>query len=221
MAMADISAQLVRELREKTGAGFMDCKQALATAGGDFEKAVDELRKKGLKTAEKRAGKVAAEGVIFSYIHAGGRIGVMLELNCETDFVARSADFQDLANRISMHIAWASPAYVQREDVPAEALARETEVLKSQLKPEQQKMADKIVLGKLEKFYEENCLLEQFDARDASAKKRIRDLLNDLTAKVGEKIVIRRFARYEVGQGIEKHVTDFAQEVAAAAGQLS
>ena len=219
--MADISAQLVRELRDKTGAGFMDCKQALAASGGDFEKAVDELRKKGLKTAEKRAGKVAAEGVVFSYIHAGGRIGVMLELNCETDFVARSPEFQELASRIAMHIAWSSPKYVQREEIPQEVLARESEILKAQLKPEQQKMADKIIVGKLEKFYEEQCLVEQFDIRDPAAKKRVKDLLNDLTAKIGEKIAVRRFARYEVGQGIEKPVSDFAQEVAAAAGQLS
>ncbi len=216
--MAEISAQLVKELRDKTGAGMMDCKKALAEASGDPEKAIEVLRKKGLKDVDKRSGKVASEGVIYSYIHAGGRIGVMLELNSETDFVARGDDFQGLAKDIAMHVAWSNPRFLGREDVPEKVIATEKEIYLSQLKPEQQKMADKILPGKLEKFYEEACLLEQFDARDASAKKRIKDLISDLSAKIGEKIVLRRFVRYEVGEGIEKVKTDYRAEVAAAMG---
>ncbi len=216
--MAEISAQLVKELREKTGAGMMDCKKALAEAGGDCDKAIEVLRKKGLKDVDKRSGKVASEGVIYSYIHSGGRIGVMLELNSETDFVARGDDFTSLAKDIAMHVAWSNPRFLQREEVPEKVLDTEKDIFLSQLKPEQQKMADKILPGKLEKFYEENCLLEQFDARDPAAKKRIKDLISDLSAKIGEKIVLRRFVRFEVGEGIEKAKTDYVAEVAAAMG---
>jgi elongation factor Ts len=216
--MAEISAQLVKELREKTGAGMMDCKKALAEAGGDCDKAIEVLRKKGLKDVDKRSGKIASEGVIYSYIHSGGRIGVMLELNSETDFVARGDDFTTLAKDIAMHVAWSNPRFLQREEVPEKVLDTEKDIFLSQLKPEQQKMADKILPGKLEKFYEENCLLEQFDARDPAAKKRIKDLISDLSAKIGEKIVLRRFVRFEVGEGIEKAKTDYVAEVAAAMG---
>ena len=211
--MAEISAQKVKDLREKSGAGMMDCKKALSEAGGDLEKAFEVLRKKGLKTVEKRAGKTAAEGTIFSYVHSGGRIGVMLELNSETDFVARSDDFLGLAKEISMHIAWANPQYVSREEVPEEIVEKEKTILKSQLKPEQEKMADKIVSGKIEKYFSEICLLEQLDAKAASGKTKIQDLVNELSAKVGEKINVRRFSRYEVGEGIEKVETDYRQEV--------
>ena len=202
--MAAISAQMVKELREKTGAGMMDCKKALSETNGVVEDAIQVLRKKGLKSVEKRAGRVAAEGVVHSYIHSGGRVGVMLELNCETDFVARGDDFQDLAKSISMHIAWSAPRYVGREEVTEEILDAERDVIRAQLKPEQEKMADKIISGKLEKFYETNCLLEQTDAKDASAKKTIGDLVSDVSAKVGEKIVVRRFQRYEVGEGLSE-----------------
>lgn len=217
--MAEVSAQQVKELRERTGAGMMDCKKALAESGGDFDKAIDVLRKKGLKDVNKRADKVAAEGAIASYIHAGGRIGVLLELNSETDFVARGEEFRALARDIALHVAWAAPRYLDRASVPQDVIAREQEIFRSQLKPEQERVADKIIAGKLEKFYEDNCLLEQFDARDASAKKRISDMIQELSVKVGEKISLRRFVRFEVGEGIEKQVTDYVAEVAAAMQQ--
>ena len=201
--MTEISAQLVKDLRTQTGAGMMDCKEALKESGGDVEKAISVLRKKGLKNVGKRAAKVAAEGLVYAYIHAGGKIGVMLELNSETDFVARGEDFSDLAKAISMHIAWANPSWVSRGEVPAAVLEQEQEIIRAQLKPEQAKMADKIISGKLEKFYEDNCLVDQFDARDPNAKKRIGDLVNELSAKVGEKIVLRRFQRFVVGEGLE------------------
>ncbi len=211
--MSQISAELVRSLRDRTGAGMMDCKRALTEANGNIEAAQDSLRKKGLKTAEKRAGKVAAEGTVLCYSHPGNRIGVLVELNCETDFVARNAEFESLARDIAMHIAWAKPKYVSREEVPAEEIARETEIFKGQLKPEQEKIADKILPGKLEKFFEEVCLLDQVDVRDSSGKKKIGQLLIDLTAKMGEKVALRRFSRFELGDGIVKESVDFADEV--------
>lgn len=215
--MAEITAQMVKELRQTTGAGMMDCKRALEETEGDSEKAIAYLRKKGLKKVEKRAGKVAAEGVVFSYIHPGSRIGVMLEMNCETDFVARGEDFGELAKEIAMHIAWSAPQFVSREDVPEAVLEGEKDIIRSQLKPGQEKVADKIISGKLGKFYESVCLLEQMDARDPAAKKKVGDLIDELSAKIGEKVVVRRFIRYEVGEGIEKQTTDYAAEVAAAA----
>ena len=200
-----------------TGAGMMDCKKALAENDANIDKALEFLRKKGLKSVEKRSGKVAAEGVVFSYIHAGGRIGVMLELNCETDFVARGEDFQALAKDIAMHIAWSSPKYVSREEVPADVVEKEKEIYLSQLKPEQQKMADKILPGKIEKFYQTVCLVDQLDAKSEGGKKTIADMITEISAKLGEKIAVRRFNRFEVGEGIEKEVVDYAAEVAAAA----
>ncbi len=200
----EVTSNMVRELREKTGAGMMDCKKALTEANGNFDTAIDLLRKKGMKDVGKRADKVAAEGLVHSYIHAGGRIGVMLELNCETDFVARGTDFQDLAKAISMHIAWAAPRYLSRDEVPENVLSHEKEILKAQLKPEQEKMADKILVGQIDKYLKEVCLLEQLDVRDASAKKSILDLINELSARVGEKIILKRFARFEVGEGVQK-----------------
>ncbi len=216
--MAEITAAMVKELREKTGAGMMDCKAALADSNGDIEKSIEFLRKKGLKNITKRAGKVAAEGVIYSYIHAGSKIGVMVELNSETDFVAKGDDFSALARQIAMHVAWANPKYLGREDIPAEMIEKEKEIAISQLSPQQQKMADKILPGKMEKFYAEVCLLEQEDAMNPDAKKSIKNLIDDLSAKVGEKIVLRRFVRFEVGEGIEKMESDFAAEVAAVVG---
>lgn len=213
-----VSAQTVKELRDKTGAGMMDCKKALAECAGDMEKAIDFLRKKGLKDIGKRSGKVAAEGIVYSYIHGGGRIGVMLELNCETDFVSRGDDFQNLAKMIAMHVAWANPRFISREDVTADVIEREKDIFRAQLKPGQEQMAEKILTGRLDKFFQENCLLEQLDAKDANAKKRIGDLVNEVSAKVGEKITLRRMSRYEVGEGIEKVVANYAEEVAAAAG---
>lgn len=200
----DISATMVRDLREKTGAGMMDCKKALAESGGDFEKAVDYLRQKGLATAAKRAGRVASEGRIGSYIHAGGKIGVMVEVNCETDFVAKTDDFQHFAKDLSMQIAASNPLYIRREDVPAEALEKEREIYRVQAresgKPE--KVIDRIVEGKLEKYYGEVCLLEQVFVKDPDI--RIQDLMNGLIGKLGEKIEIRRFARFQVGEGMAK-----------------
>jgi len=195
---------MVKDLREKTGAGMMDCKKALAETGGDFQKAVDYLRQKGLATAAKRAGRVASEGRIGSYIHAGGKIGVMVEVNCETDFVAKTEDFQGFAKDVAMHIAASNPLYVRREEVPPEVLEREKEIYRAQArdagKPE--KVIEKIVEGKLGKFFGEVCLLEQPFVKDPDIT--IQDLLNGLIGKVGEKVEIRRFSRFQVGEGIAK-----------------
>ena len=200
----DISATMVRDLREKTGAGMMDCKKALTESGGNFEKAVDYLRQKGLATAAKRAGRVASEGRIGSYIHAGGKIGVLVEVNCETDFVAKTDDFQNFGKDLAMQIAASNPLFVRREEVPPEALEKEREIYRIQAreagKPE--KVIDKIVDGKLEKYYGEVCLLEQVFVKDTDLK--IQDLLNGLIGKLGEKIEIRRFARFQVGEGMAK-----------------
>ena len=200
----EVSASMVKDLREKTGAGMMDCKKALSETGGDFQKAVDYLRQKGLATAAKRAGRIASEGRIGSYIHAGGKIGVMVEVNCETDFVAKTDDFQIFAKDIAMHIAASNPSYVRREDVSPEVLEREKEIYRAQArdakKPE--KIIDKIVEGKLEKFYGEICLLEQPFVKDPDIT--IQDLLNGFIGKVGEKVEIRRFTRFQVGEGIAK-----------------
>ncbi|MCX5918379.1 MAG: translation elongation factor Ts [Deltaproteobacteria bacterium] len=200
----EVSANMVKELREKTGAGMMDCKKALAETAGDFQKALDYLRQKGLATAAKRAGRVASEGRVGSYIHAGGKIGVMVEVNCETDFVAKTDDFQAFAKDVAMHIAASNPSYVRREEVTADVLEREKEIYRAQArdakKPE--KIMEKIVEGKLEKFYSEVCLLEQAFVKDPDIT--IQDLLNGLIGKLGEKIEIRRFTRYQVGEGIAK-----------------
>jgi elongation factor Ts len=195
---------MVKDLREKTGAGMMDCKKALAESGGNFEKAVDYLRQKGLATAARRAGRVTSEGQIGSYVHAGGKIGVMVEVNCETDFVAKTDDFQAFAKDIAMHIAASSPLYIQRENVPPEVLEREREIYRAQAreagKPE--KIMEKIVEGKLEKFYGEVCLLEQPFIKDPD--RTVQDLLNGLIGKLGEKVEIRRFLRFQVGEGMAK-----------------
>jgi elongation factor Ts len=200
----EVSASMVKDLREKTGAGMMDCKKALTETGGDFQKAVDYLRQKGLATAAKRAGRIASEGRIGSYIHAGGKIGVMVEVNCETDFVAKTDDFQAFAKDVAMHIAASSPLYIRREDVSPEVLQREREIYQAQArdakKPE--KIIDKIVDGKLEKFYGEVCLLEQPFVKDPDIT--VQDLLNGLIGKLGEKVEIRRFTRFQVGEGIPK-----------------
>ena len=200
----EVSANMVKDLREKTGAGMMDCKKALAETDGDFQKALDYLRQKGLATAAKRAGRMASEGRVGSYIHAGGKIGVMVEVNCETDFVAKTDDFQAFAKDMAMQIAASNPSYVRREEVTPEVLEREKEIYRAQAreakKPE--KIMDKIVEGKLEKFYGEVCLLEQAFVKDPDVT--VQDLLNGLIGKLGEKIEIRRFTRYQVGEGIAK-----------------
>jgi len=210
--VADVSAAMVKELREKTGAGMMDCKKALAETGGDFAKAEDWLRKKGITGAAKKAGRVAAEGLVGTYVH-GGKIGVLVEVNCETDFVGRNEDFQALVKDLAMHIAAASPLYVRREEVPADVLEKEKEIQRQQLrdqkKPEQ--MIEKILEGKLGKYYETVCLLDQFWVKDD--KKRISELITEKIAKIGENISVRRFVRYQVGEGIEKKKEDLAAEV--------
>jgi elongation factor Ts len=215
--MAEVSATMVKELREKTGAGMMDCKKALAESGGDFTKAEEWLRKKGMTAAGKKEGRVAAEGIVASYIH-GGRIGVLVEVNCETDFVARNEDFQALSKDLAMHIAAVNPLYVRREEIPPEALEKEKEIQRAQLK-EQKKpeaMWDKILVGKMEKFYETVCLVDQYWVKDD--KKRIHEMVTERAAKIGEKVSIRRFARFVVGEGIEKKKDDLAAEVAKTLG---
>lgn len=193
-----ISAQMVKELREKTGAGMMECKKALEDSGGDFNKAIEYLRQKGLATAQKKAGRTATEGIITSYIHMD-KIGVLLELNCETDFVARNEEFRQLAKDIAMHIAAANPQYISKEDVPQEIIEKEKEIYKAQItgnKPPQ--VIEKIIEGKLEKFFEEMCLLNQPFIREP--EKKIQDLITEKIAKFGENIVIRRFVRFQVGR---------------------
>jgi elongation factor Ts len=197
--MTDISATMVKALREKSGAGIMDCKEALAACDGDMEKAVDFLRKKGLATAAKRAGRATSEGTIQSYIHMGGKIGVMVEVNCETDFVAKTEDFIAFARNLAMHIAATNPVGIAPEDVPESILQREREIYRAQSletgKPE--KMIDKIVEGKMNKFFKESCLLNQAYVREP--EKTIGDYLNEVVAKTGEKTTIKRFARFQVG----------------------
>ncbi|MBP2642452.1 MAG: Elongation factor Ts [Firmicutes bacterium] len=210
-----ITAEMVKELRERTGAGMMDCKKALTETQGDMDKAVDFLREKGLAAAAKRAGKVAAEGVIEAYIHGGGRIGVLLELNCETDFVAKTDDFKALARDIAMQVAASNPSYVRKEEVPAEVLEHEREVLRAQALNEGKpaNIAEKMVQGRVEKYYKEVCLLEQPYIKDPD--KTVSQLISEKIAKIGENISVRRFVRYQVGEGIEKKSSDFAAEVMA------
>ncbi len=212
----EVSAASVKELREKTGAGFVDCKKALTETNGDIEKAVDYLRQKGLSAAAKKAGRVASEGVVGSYIHGGGKIGVLIEVNCETDFVAKNEDFLNFVKDVAMHIAAANPVCMERNDLPQDILEREKAVVKAQAlesgKPE--KVIEKMVEGRMEKFYAESCLLEQPFVKNPDIK--IGDYLNQTVAKIGEKISIRRFTRYQMGEGLEKKSTDFAAEVAAA-----
>ncbi len=194
-----ITAELVRNLREKTGAGMMECKKALEETGGDMEKAVDALRRKGIATAQKKAARTASQGMVGSYIHMD-KIGVLLEVNCETDFVARTEDFKDLVKDIAMHIAAASPQYLQREEVPQDIIDRETEIYKTQVQGKPEHVVEKIIQGKLEKFYEEICLLDQIFVKDPEGKKKIKDLITEKVAKVGENILVRRFTRYQLGE---------------------
>ena len=199
--MADVNATQVKELREKTGAGMMDCKKALAEAGGDFAKAEEVLRKKGLAAAAKKSSRAATEGQVASYIHMGGKIGVLVEVNCESDFVARTEDFQLLVKEIAMHIAAASPAYVRREDVPADVVAREKEIYKEQVKDKPANVVDKIVEGKLDSFYKQFCLMEQESIRDS--KQTIGQILQAAIAKLGENMTVARFVRMKVGEGAQ------------------
>ena len=211
--MAEITAALVKELRERTGAGMMDCKKALAATEGDMDKAIDFLREKGLAAAAKKAGRIAAEGLVESYIHGGGRIGVLVEVNCETDFVAKTDAFKSLGLAAAMHIAAANPSYLRREEVPAAELEHEKMVLSEQARNEgkPEKIIEKMVTGRIEKYYKEVCLLEQPFVKDPD--KTISDLITESIAKIGENIAIRRFTRYQLGEGIEKKQEDFAAEV--------
>jgi len=190
---------MVKELREKTGAGMMDCKEALTKCSGDFEKAIDHLRKKGMSAATKRSSKAAKDGVIASYIHMGGKIGVLVELNCETDFVAKTDDFRLLAKELTMHIAAANPRYLKSEDIPPDILEREKEIYRSQALAEKkpEKIWDKIIEGKLKKYYEDVCLMDQKFIKDTALT--VGTLLSNMIAKTGENIIIRRFVRFQLG----------------------
>ncbi len=214
--MAEVSASMVKELREKTNAGMMDCKKALAETGGDMTKATEWLRQKGLSKAGNVAGRVAAEGAVGSYIHLGGKVGVLVEVNCETDFVGRNDAFQNLVKDIAMHIAALNPQYVSREEVPADVLEKEKEIFRVQLKEsgKPEKAWDKIIEGKIEKFYSDVCLLDQPFAKEQD--KTVKQIIDESIAKVGENIKVRRFARFQLGEGIEKRKDDLAAEIAKA-----
>jgi elongation factor Ts len=196
------SAAMVKDLRDRTGAGMMDCKAALEAAKGDLQGAIEHLRKKGLADAAKKAHREARDGVVASYIHSGSKIGVLVEVNCETDFVARTDDFQQIVKDVAMQVAAANPLYVSREQVPGSVIEKEREIYREQMadqkKPPQ--VIDKIIEGKLEKFYTEACLLEQPFIKDSSGKTKVRDLVDQATAKLGERVLIKRFARFQVGE---------------------
>lgn len=213
-----ISAKQVQELRAKTGAGIMDCKRALGEANGDFDGAVETLRKSGLAASKKKAGRIASEGLVGSYIHAGGKIGVLVEINCETDFVGRNEDFQAFVRDIAMHVAAVNPTYLNREEVPAEIVAKEKEILAAQIADEGKpaNVVEKIVEGRLNKFFKDACLMDQPFIKEP--KQSVTERQNELVAKIGEKITIRRYVRFELGAGLEKRSEDFAAEVAKAAG---
>ena len=210
-----ITAAQVKELREATGVGMMECKKALTKTNGDMEKAMEWLRKKGIASAEKKSGRVAAEGVVEAYIHMGGKIGVMVEVNCETDFVAKTPEFKAFVRDIAMHIAAANPSYLNRDEVPAEILDKEREILRAQAlnegKPE--KIVDRMVEGRVEKYYKDNCLVDQPFVKDPNMT--IAQYVTQRVQMTGENIKIRRFVRYEMGEGLEKRHDNFAEEVAA------
>jgi elongation factor Ts len=211
----EVTTAMVKELRERTQAGMLDCKKALVENNGDMEKAIEYLREKGLAAAAKKAGRIASEGIVESYIHMGGKIGVLVEINCETDFVAKTDTFKVLCHDIAMHIAASNPLFVSKDEVPSANLDKEREILRIQAinegKPE--KIVDRMVEGRIEKYYKDVCLLEQSFVKDPDIT--ITTLLNQATLASGEKISIRRFVRYERGEGIEKKVSNFADEINA------
>lgn len=217
--MAEITASAVKSLREKTGAGMIDCKNALVEASGDEAQAIEILRKKGMATADKKSGRVTAEGAVGSYIHMGGKVGVLVEVNCESDFVARGEEFQQLVKDVAMHIAAVDPQYVKRDEVPADILDKEREILREQLKNDPKnagKPADvlnKIIEGRVNKYYEDNVLLDQAFVKDPS--KTVGELVSEKIASIKENISVRRFSRFKMGEGIEKKADDFASEVAS------
>jgi elongation factor Ts len=218
--MAEITAQMIKDLRERTGAGMSDCKKALSETSADMDKAIEYLRKKGIASAAKKATRVAAEGTVVSYLH-GTRIGVMVEVNCETDFVARNPDFVAFGREVAMQIAAMSPQYVSADQVPAEVVEKERAIRQEQAKTSGKPEAvwGKIVDGQIAKWYKEICLLDQLWVKDPEGKKDIRSLLTDLIAKTGENVKVRRFVRFEVGEGLEKKSDDFVEEVKRQAGQ--
>jgi elongation factor Ts len=213
-----ITAEMVKQLRERTGAGMMDCKNSLVESGGDMEKAIKILREKGLAAAAKKAGRIAAEGLVDAYIHGNGRIGVLVEVNIETDFAAANEEFKQLVKDIAMQIAAAKPEYVRREDVPADVIENEKNILRAQARNEgkPEKVIDKMVEGRMEKFYKEVCLMEQPWIRDPD--KTIEQLVTEKIAVIGENINVRRFARFERGEGLTKREENFAEEVAKQIG---
>lgn len=221
--MAEITASAVKALREKTGAGMMECKSALTESNGDETAAIEILRKRGLASAKKKEGRIAAEGVVGSYIHMGGKVGVLVEINCETDFVARGEEFLQLVKDVAMHIAAAEPKYVTRAEVPADVVEKEKEILGEQLKNDPKNankpadVIDKIIEGRINKFYEEVVLLDQPFVK--APEKTISELVTEKIATIKENISIRRFTRYKMGEGIEKKSDDFASEVASMTGQ--
>lgn len=213
-----ITASMVKELREQTGAGMMDCKNALVESGGDMEKAAIVLREKGLAAAAKKAGRLASEGLVDSYIHLGGKVGVLIEVNCETDFVAKTDEFKQLVKDLAMQVAASKPMYVRREEVPEDVIEQEKAVYRAQGlnegKPE--RVIDKIVEGRVEKYYQQVCMLEQPFIKDPD--RTVQDLVNEKIATMGENISVRRFARFEMGEGLEKRSSNLAEEVAAQLG---
>lgn len=213
--MAEITAALVKELRERTGAGMMDCKRALVEKNGNIDAAIELLREKGLAAAAKKAGRIASEGLVDAYIHAGGKIGVLIEVNCETDFVAKTDEFKELVRDLAMHIAAQNPTYISSEEIPADVVEKEREILRAQAlnegKPE--KIVDKMVEGRVEKFFAEVCLLNQAFVRDNDVT--VGELITGKIASIGENINVRRFERFVLGEGLEKRVHDLAAEVAA------
>ncbi len=220
--MADISMELVKELRQRTGAGIMDCKVALQESSADMDKAIEYIQKKGLAKAAKKAGAIAAEGAIHAYIHAGSRLGVLVEVNCQTDFVARSDDFKGYLEAVGLQIASMGPLFVRREEVPAAQVDKQREIFKAQMdeeaaqsgKKKPAEVVEKILAGKIDKWLQEVCLVEQISVVDT--EKTIQAMADELTAKLGEKVAVRRFVRFELGEGIEKKATDLAADVAAA-----
>ncbi|HET6279488.1 MAG TPA: translation elongation factor Ts [Polyangia bacterium] len=218
--MAEISAQMIKDLRERTGAGMSDCKKALSECAADMEKAIEYLKRKGIASAAKKATRIAAEGTVVTYVH-GGRIGVLVEVNCETDFVGRNPEFQAFAREVAMQVAAMNPQYLSQDEIPAAVLEKEKsikmELAKQSGKPEA--VIPKIVEGQLAKWAKEVCLLDQVWVKDSEGKKDIRTLQTDLVAKTGENVRIRRFVRFEVGEGLEKRADDFVEEVKKQAGQ--
>jgi elongation factor Ts len=216
--MSQITSEMIKKLREMTGAGMMDCKAALNEAEGAMEKAIEVLRKKGLKDIEKRSGKTAAEGTLGVYVHPGDQVVAVVELNCETDFVARGDDFRALARDLAMHVAAMKPQFVTVEDVPEDVLNKEKEILMEQLTEEQKKKADRILPGKVDKFLESVVLTRQIFIKDETESKTIKDMIDQLSMRCGEKVTIRRISRLEVGEGVEKSVGNIAADVAAMVG---